>query len=190
MPNWCENDMAVYGPKEDVKRFIRAIMDIDEKASSEGVWFTWKAYEELTGKDPGKAENYIRGSLCCISEKAEPLDDGQGVAYVSYDSAWASMDEGWDEILAKSFPTLKQVTRAYEPGCEYAINTDREGRFFPERLLVDGSDDDAGSVNDWFWDEKNALAAIKDLFGETFKSLNDFSKYCKSHDGYCSVIRL
>lgn len=140
MANICSNAMAVYGERTQLEKLHAAIMSAwsvphdrnvpDPKALLQAVGYT---KEEADAADLSGFYSF---------DCDETITTGKyGVTYFKmwFETKWGPIIDVWDDILARFFPELKQVTTAEESGCEIFVNTDSSGYFFPERYCVDGS---------------------------------------------------
>ena len=157
MANICSNSTIIYGPKEDVERFVKDIKAAFDKTEYKTLEKVFEALGcHMKESDVG-AFNIDRASL--YKDEKFDLKEKEGRWYVQldYESAWSPAYEGIDAMLKELYPTLKQVTWAEEGGCQIFINTDDEGFFFPERFEVDAS-----VCNKYTLDEGHALVVDRE----------------------------
>lgn len=131
MPNWCFTNYVIAGDEKEIS-------DLHEKLSSlpsrddvheNGFGKFWLG--NVVGLFGGNWEQInCRGSLYDL-EKRSPTEISFGT-----ETAWGDMPEVWDFVL-KQYPGLKYYFYAEECGnCYYATN-DQEGKYFPDRFIVD-----------------------------------------------------
>lgn len=180
MPNWCSNEMAVYGPRDELVKFAELIKKARETARETKHWELYDVFA-LAGFDDegmdklGWSRGYFDGDVPEIESK-----DGTDFIQVSFETAWSPMCEAWDALLRRRFPNLKQVTCAVESGCDVYVNTDVDGLFFPWTICVD-----AGYENSVFGDfypdsyntREDALHRVNEWLGESFDSLEEAEEY-------------
>lgn len=138
MPNWCNNNLQVYGPKEDVKKFVEenkgievgedfgmAAGEIRELPLSFNAKVTMP--EELIGtSSPSDSPNWYDWCIANWGVKWDLNDetnfetstDGT-FAYYDFDTAW-SAPELWLEAVGAMYPTLSFKLEYSEPGVGFA----------------------------------------------------------------------
>jgi len=139
MPNWCCNQMVVYGSPTETKDFREKILSALKKAEKTSQWSLYTIYEEFGYERQKILEddtlNYIRGTIEDVSNVHYDEKYGSYI-HISYESAWSPMLDGFDYLLSHHYNTLKQVTLCEECGnCVY-INTDKTGYFFEEKYCL------------------------------------------------------
>ena len=129
MPNWCYNQTIFYGDKEKLKNIYNNIHNqIEEKPWVHIDLFLKElgcSEEDLTKKYPARA--FIDGIKLL----------GGGELELQYESAWNPINEVLDEILEEYQPQIKEVTLAEECGNGVFINTDFDGKYYPEKYYLD-----------------------------------------------------
>ncbi len=136
MPNWCSNSMTVYGPKDDVVKFVQTVKDGIANAGEYNQLYSTFLAAGFSKGEMDALHDFSRGYYTEERPEVETDSDGAHVE-LHFESAWSPLCDSWDALLRRFFPTLKQVTIAEECGCEIYVNTDAEGRFYPERYYVD-----------------------------------------------------
>lgn len=163
MANICSNTTAVYGPKEDVERFLSDVKAACEKSKNRSFYEVFQTLgfpeEELENKV------FVNGGYFQEGFELEKKDEDCWFVKFSYDTRWSPAYEAFDELLKRLYPNLKEVTIAEEPGCEIFINTDDEALFFDTQYDLDGAacgkythDEDS-----YFADEESALGYLNDF---------------------------
>jgi hypothetical protein len=127
MPNWCATTVVFYG----------------EQANLEQLWADWnEALKDNSVKsDIGwlgkllvyKGEEYK--NIYCRGFLADVPHLEQGRLTVYSNDAWAPMFNFYNWV-AECYQ-VEYVLIAEEPGCQVYINTDVEGKYFPERYFLD-----------------------------------------------------
>ena len=179
MPNWCVSSTAIYGNEEQVKE----LWSIIEKETSEERtiktpnswgqdWLGNIFYYFYNDKEIEKKNIRCRGSFI---DKTFGEDEQGSFIMLTYETAWSPNYDSWEQLFADFFPDLKQVTRSEECGCEIYINTDIEGRFFPDKYVLDCCYQ-GDYYNDYFASDEELLKYIKENFGEEFKSVKQLQE--------------
>ena len=125
MPNWCSNDVTIWGLKEQpAKDLIRAA-----KAGNLLNWIT-PMPKELEGTSAGNdKDNWwdwrwkkwgTKWDVHCHHvEFEEPDEEGGGyVIELSFDSAWSPPMAAF-EILKEQYPEIDVDHYYFEPGCDF-----------------------------------------------------------------------
>ena len=135
MANWCFSNYIIEGPKEDLDALDNIMTSLKqmEKPLVEngfGVWWCGCIVAILGGNTQ---EIYCRGEVIDYSY------DG-GVIKMQIESAWSELRE-FRLFLLKKLPKLKFYYQSEEPGmCVFTTN-DKDGRYFPEKWLLDYNDE-------------------------------------------------
>lgn len=180
MPNWCSNEMVVYGPRSELVKFVELIKKARETAKETKHWelydvFSLAGFNEEEMDKLGWSRGYFDDDVPEIESK-----DGIDFVQVSFETAWSPMCEAWDELLRRRFPNLKQVTCAVECGCEVYVNTDVDKLFFPWSIFVDAGYDNSvfGEYYDGYCDTREeALHKVNEWLGKQFDSLEEAEEY-------------
>ena len=139
MPNWCSNNMVVYGSPTEVKDFRQKCLNAIAAAQQTKHWGLYEIYVQFGYKEEEILNShkleYNRGHFDDVSN-LHYVDDNTLSFSVYYESAWSPMIDGFNYLLANHYKTLKQVTLAEEGGCEIFINTDTKHLFFDEKYYV------------------------------------------------------
>ena len=137
MPNWCYNEEYIYGPKPQVKELYEKLIDWSSRKydgdDNTEIWLykiALGAGFSIDTDTPDKPGIYFRGYLLEPFELAD-YDNDNALILFSSDTAWGSLYEEWDKILAKIAPECKYYFIASEPGNEIFIKRDPL-ELFPE----------------------------------------------------------
>ena len=137
MPNWCHNEECIYGPKSQIKELYEKLIDWSSRKYKDDnrteIWLykiALGAGFSIDTDSPDKPGIYFRGYLLEPFELAD-YDDDNAVIRFSSETAWGSLYEEWDKILAKVAPECKYYFIAVEPGNEIYIKRDPL-ELFPE----------------------------------------------------------
>ena len=92
---------------------------------------------------------------------------------MSTHTAWTYMNEMWDEILTKYYPSISYVFIAEEPGSEIYVNTDLEGSIYPQRFYVDFKLPPKYDCNSGFYadNEEDLISRFNSIFHRKFESI-------------------
>lgn len=157
MPNWCESVYVIEGPKEDLDALDKIMTSLKQMEkplveSGFGVWWCGCIVAILGGNTQ---EIYCRGEVIDYSYEA-------GVIKMQIESAWSELRE-FRLFLLKKLPKLKFYYQSEEPGmCVFTTN-DKDGRYFPERWLLDWNDEKA---NLYIYEYFRALPAVIEYLKE------------------------
>lgn len=178
MPNWAINSMIVYGTnKNEVEDFRQKLLNAKKRGDTLKTWHLYEIYAEFGyAKDfilNDDSNGYIRGSIIDIED--EISQDNECYWFeMQYESAWSSMNEGFDWLFKRHYTSLKQVTLCEEEGCEVFLNTDVEHKFFDEKyyLYVEdydthyiASDDELiKTINKYIENDKDKCHSVDDCF--------------------------
>lgn len=151
MPNWCCTDYVIEGKKDTLDKIYEAIENHSVKEGSSEDW-EGNILETL-GID--YANHFIRGFI-----EDSNLDDDSISIYAT--EAWARTD--FAELLLSKFQDIDVYWKAEEPGMDIYETNDSEGKYFPERYLVD-------------------ILTPDDYIQEYFELKEDVYKYIEDHTG-------
>lgn len=192
MPNWCDCNMVIYTDDEAKKENIKKVYELldkqlkraeeikqeNEKLPEEKRhtlnWDTYEIYKTLEPSITKEAIlsgnlGFIRGNIFDIQ-----LDEKKNAIHVGYETAWEPMIEGWNYLLKQY--GLKQVTIGEEMGCDVYVNTDTEGRFFPERYIVSMCIDDE-YYTEYYETTDEVLEDMNRYFDKKFVTIAALEKF-------------
>lgn len=191
MANICSNVMAVYGPREDLDKFLQAVKEAMGHAQGRGFAKEFFLRCGYTQDELDSIYGFGPMDLCGDPQFFEAEGDMPAHVKLWFDTRWSPVYESWEALLQRFFPTLKQVTLAEECGCELYVNTDAEGIFFDDLYYVDGEYDGNSFLDrdeHTFPDAMSALDAINDWTGKDFKTLDEVREFFDGlDDGYISI---
>tara|TARA_R100001129_G_scaffold23324_1_gene14864 strand:- start:559 stop:978 length:420 start_codon:yes stop_codon:yes gene_type:complete len=116
MPNWCTNELEIYGDKEKLKTFKGNVNSKQNKTSL--------CLEKLCPiKRDGVFDNYtisdIWGTKWNVEADCNDMAEQLGMLTYRFDSAW-SPPRGAILTGSKKYPSLRFILRYDEPGMQYA----------------------------------------------------------------------
>lgn len=135
-------DMVVSGEYSELLDLKQKLENAIKIARENKWWDLYTIYEQYGYKKDEILNDgnlgYIRGTIIDVMWN----DDDKDALYITYESAWGPMIEGFDYILRKHYKTLTQVSLSEEMGMEIYINTDVEGTYFSQKWCIDIVDND------------------------------------------------
>ena len=179
MANCCSSEYVFYGKKESVEKLYAFLTDIKAKCDNDGIaivrhdgvrhichypnYYILQEALNIPEKDMVSG----RGDIIEI-EDLEKDEDPEAYFKVICNDSWAPCPEAWFNIIERRFSSdIKLSYKAEEPGCEVFSIYDPDGKFFPEKYVIDGY---LGEDSEW----------------EYFESEDDCRKYAvKKIEGYC-----
>jgi hypothetical protein len=152
------------GNKEDIKGLydkLRSLEEMEKPLLENGFGKRWLGC--VAGLFGGNWEEInCRGDFMNL----ELLDDNTIQLYT--ETAWGDMPEVWDFVL-KNYQSVTYYFYAEETGvCYYATN-DFEGKYFPERFIVEQS----GEGTEYFENETDMFSYIASVTGKTITDRED-----------------
>lgn len=183
MANWCFTDYTVTGDKSELKELYQAMVrlqDADKPLVKNCFGTTWL----------GNLVFYFGGNTDCVYCRGEwiGVDLTEESLIFSTETAWAPMFEVIDFLKTK-FPTLTFYFQAEEPGCEYYVTNDKDGKFYPEKYCL------KNEIDNYYYtkDELNSLLLnVEELVGKKVNTFHEveaaIEEYAKANpDTYCAV---
>lgn len=185
MPNWCFTLYAVEGSKEKIDDLHNKIESLSKRDEPQAPSFFGKMWLrnliELLGGNPTKI--CCRGKICEWERVSDTLLTYQTM------TAWGELN-AVREFIQQKYPTLKIYYQAEESGCEYYKTNDSEGKYFPERYVVNQSD---GCEQFIFTEgeEQEFFNDITTLTGETVTTIeeakNAVHEYNANHEDWIDL---
>lgn len=131
MPNWCLTDYIIAGDEEEISDLYNKLSSLPSRdnvhENSFGKFWLGNVVELFGGN---WEQINCRGGLYDL-EKISPTE----ITFRT-ETAWGDLPQVWDFVL-KQYPSLQYYFYAEEWGnCYYASN-DHEGKYFPDRFIVD-----------------------------------------------------
>ena len=143
MPNWCTNDVTIWGLEEQPAKDLIAAAEAgkllqwiapmpeeleDTKApSDDGInWYNWRVNKWGTKWD-----------VSCHHIDLQSEEGGTYTVELSFDSAWSPPIQAF-EVLQEKYPDIDYDIYYFEPGCDYVgCNGDD---FSPYQIYQDHKD--------------------------------------------------
>jgi hypothetical protein len=131
MPNWCYTDYVIEGDTKevaDLHQKLTGLLEREESLAENGFGKNWLGnVAELFGKSWHEIK--CRGTFYDLRLE-------NGCICFTTETAWADCYELWVFVCGQ-YKTLRFYYRAEESGCCYYVTNDDEGKYFPERYMLD-----------------------------------------------------
>jgi len=179
MPNWCSTKYVVFTDNDDKAELVRLYNNLSAtlKTPSEvGNGFGAGWLGDVAIKHGFEWETYpCRGSI----EHMDEYDSDSNHFSFNTETAWGPCDELWEAII-EQYEGVSHVFLSEEPGCEYFVNTDVEGRFLSEQYLFELVGD-APVPESWYegYPDKPTCLDVR----EYFNSFDELVDYCTDITG-------
>jgi hypothetical protein len=148
MPNWCQTNYVFKGSKEEIK-------DLHDKLKSLGEMETPLTENGFGNNWLGCVVTLFGGDWNTIACRGDFSDLGllnENAMQLYTETAWGDLPEVWDFVL-EQYPSVSYYYQAQECGNAYYATNDEEGKYFPDRYIVDQ------------WEEGTEYYSnVKDLF--------------------------
>ena len=176
MPNWCSTSYRIQGDSKELKQFNKLIQALEKRKhplvkSDFGNLWLGCIVEKLHGNSE---ETYCRGYI--IDYKLE--DD---TLSLHVESAWAEPYE-WRAFIKKQYPSFQIYYMSEEGGCGYYVTNDKDGKFFPDKYLLDSDE----LEQQYFTTLEEACIKIGELCDKKVDTVSDIeealSEYSESHN--------
>lgn len=147
MPNWCSTAYAIEGDAKEVKSLYELMKGLQER------------------KEPSVKNGFGTTWLGCLVDALggdwnTPQFDGKVLRFSTM-TAWSPCNETFD-LVCQKFPSLRYFYQSEEPGMVEYWTNDREGKYFPDRYIVDVCTDDGEYLTEYFTD----MSALFDWLGK------------------------
>lgn len=179
MANWAFVSYTIEGPKETLKKIEQAILKPKVEGDSSEGWegnvlaalcISWVSRNE--DQENGK---YMRGF---IKEEPWMSKDGSALNFCA-EEAWTLTDFGG--VLSEAFPDIKVYWVIEEPDMELYGTNDAEGKYFPDRVIVDTCIEGVYEM-EYFKDAKSAYKWLDEFTEGKIKTLEDVDKFNTEHE--------
>lgn len=138
MPNWCFTNYMFEGNKEEIKDLygkLKSLEEMEKPLAESDFGKSWLGcVVSLFGGDCKNIN--CRGNFMNLE-----LPD-ENTIQLHTETAWGDMPEVWDFVL-ESYKSISYYFYAEETGACYYATNDSEGKYFPERFIVDQSEEGA-----------------------------------------------
>jgi len=185
MPNWCFTSYCFEGDKAEITDLFQKLQSLSElKESLLPNEFGKRWLGNVVHLFDGDWEEiYCRGSF----DNLEMTDD---IFKFDTETAWGEMNEVWD-FVKKSYTSIRYFWMADESGNSYYVTNDVEGKYFPDRYLIDKTN--AGV--EYYQTETEFLKDLSNILNTTVNSWDEVEpltdKYNEEHkDDMVTVIKI
>lgn len=162
MANICCNRHAIEGCKQDINRFYYIMRNLKDAANKSNRPLYLGTVAESFGISMDEVP--CKGIVGYIHE---PEETGNHVWNVRFDTEtpWEPMPELFDLINRYQFGgKLNHFYSGEEPNCEVYCSNDTEGRYFPERYILQYNDGEY-QIAEYFPDLKKVSTRLHNRFG-------------------------
>lgn len=164
MPNWCCTAYAIEGDAQEVKALYELMKELEEKETptvENGFGTSWLGCLV-------DALNVDWHNVPCRGLWEGLEFDGCVLAFWTT-TAWDSCNEVFD-LVRKKFPSLHYYYRAEEPGMGYYCTNDVEGKYYPDRYIIDLRTDKGDWQTEYFTDLPSLYEWLEDIAGVPIRS--------------------
>ena len=173
MPNWCCTSMVWTGDKEEIADLyerMQRLENMSEPLVPNGFGTRWLG--NLVA-DLGKDWKDVgcRGTWSFL----ELLDEN--TLKFNTETAWYRCTEV-DDLIMKKYPSIDITFQCVEGGMVIYETNDEEGRYFPERYMIDVEDSDT----QYFDLKEDALDFLEEFFGIDFKNMSEALEVTEEYD--------
>ncbi len=167
MPNWCCTAYVFEGDAQEVKALYELMKGLEEKEKptiENGFGTAWLGcLVNALGKDWHDVR--CRGHW-------DGLEFDECVLTFWTTTAWATCNEVFD-LVCEKFPSLSYYYRAEEPGMGDYYTNDIEGRYYPDRYIIDLSTDKGEWLTEYFEDLPSLYEWLEEIAGVPVHSEQD-----------------
>lgn len=186
MPNWCSTAYAIEGDAKEVKSLYETMKELQERKEpsvENGFGTTWLGcLVDALGGDWN--EVWCRGDWSNLQFNGEILE---------FDTmtAWAPCNATFD-FVSKKFPTLRYYFQAEESGMAEYWTNDREGKYFPDKYIVDLYLPNGKWLNERFSDLTEVFKWFEEIAGQPVKSQQEILTVVEewqqqNNDSFCDI---
>ncbi|WP_285820305.1 hypothetical protein [Bacteroides acidifaciens] len=168
MPNWCSASYVIEGDAVEVKKLYDLMLRLQQRKTpsiKNGFGTTWLGC--LVNALGGNWEEvYCRGDW----NNLEMVDE---VLKFTTETAWGPCDETF-ELVCNTFPTLSYYYQSEEPGASEYWTNDVEGKYFPDKYIVDLCTPDDTWYKEYFSNLADLLQWFEDdISNQPVKSIKE-----------------
>ncbi len=181
MPNWCSTEITFYSKeKKSVEKLEQLLNELKNNPSrlENGFGSLWLG-NVLDAHGIKWEDFHCRGSIVNLGD-VEPDFDRLWTLRISQEDAWAPNVDMWEAIL-EQYDDLHFAYSAFEPEMGLYMTSDEEGRFYPERFIVDAYLEKPDGCIDYyesFEDEEQLIENLNSLAGaHSFTSAQEACSY-------------
>lgn len=185
MANWASTSYRIEGSKSDLERVFGVIDDFIKgrvASTREDATADWEGniVKALGAMDEEIDNNYLRGFI------QDYELDGDTIR-IEAEEAWGATD--FRHVLGKLMPDLTIYYIVEEAGCEVFATNDTDGKYYPERYLVDAYVKDV-DYYEYFEIEKQMKSFVSSLLEKEDFTEEDIEAWNEEHEDDDSYINV
>ena len=185
MANWASTSYRIEGSKSDLERVFGVIDDFIKgrvASTREDATADWEGniVKALGAMDEEIDNNYLRGFI------QDYELDGDTIR-IEAEEAWGATD--FRHVLGKLMPNLTIYYIVEEAGYEVFATNDTDGKYYPERYLVDAYVKDA-DYYEFFETEKQMKSFVSSLLEKKDFTEEDIEAWNEEHEDDDSYINV
>lgn len=186
MPNWCSTAYVIEGNAKEVEKLYKLMKDLQERkepSMKNGFGTTWLGcLVDALGGDWNKIR--CRGAWNSLERVGDTLQ-------FATETAWAPCTETFDWVSQK-FPSIRCFYITEEPGMTLYATNDRDGKYFPDKYLVDMCTPEEEYHHEYFSDLPALYEWLEDILEKPVKSEEDVNAVIESwqednDNAYCYI---
>jgi hypothetical protein len=132
MPNWCDNQIDVEGPKEALIEFAKILGEMNEAQDAIYGELSFEKFLPLSEFDSASIQSEYWGTKWDVDDSGFEYHLESEEIFLYFQSAWGPPTE-FTKYVSCRFPELIFTIRFYEPGMSFA----GEMVFLSGEILVD-----------------------------------------------------
>lgn len=185
MANWASTSYRIEGSKSDLERVFGVIDDFIKgrvASTREDATADWEGniVKALGAMDEEIDNNYLRGFI------QDYELDGDTIR-IEAEEAWGATD--FRHVLGKLMPDLTIYYIVEEAGCEVFATNDTDGKYYPERYLVDAYVKDV-DYYEYFETDKQMKSFVSSLLEKEDFTEEDIEAWNEEHEDDGSYINV
>lgn len=185
MANWASTSYRIEGSKSDLERVFGVIDDFIKgrvASTREDATADWEGniVKALGAMDEEIDNNYLRGFI------QDYELDGDTIR-IEAEEAWGATD--FRHVLGKLMPDRTIYYIVEEAGCEVFATNDTDGKYYPERYLVDAYVKDV-DYYEYFETEKQMKSFVSSLLEKEDFTEEDIEAWNEEHEDDDSYINV
>ena len=185
MANWASTSYRIEGSKSDLERVFGVIDDFIKgrvASTREDATADWEGniVKALGAMDEEIDNNYLRGFI------QDYELDGDTIR-IEAEEAWGATD--FRHVLGKLMPDLTIYYIVEEAGCDVFATNDTDGKYYPERYLVDAYVKDV-DYYEYFETDKQMKSFVSSLLEKKDFTEEDIEAWNEEHEDDDSYINV
>ena len=185
MANWASTSYRIEGSKSDLERVFGVIDDFIKgrvASTREDATADWEGniVKALGAMDEEIDNNHLRGFI------QDYELDGDTIR-IEAEEAWGATD--FRHVLGKLMPDLTIYYIVEEAGCEVFATNDTDGKYYPERYLVDAYVKGA-DYYEYFETDKQMKSFVSSLIEKENFTEEDIEAWNEEHEDDDSYINV